>query len=228
MSIAKAEDAVHAGPGPPTWRRFLDKRERVLEAERWLPRAGRRFLEVGAGLGYAGAIEKFRSPLSYVVVTDISPRYLERAQWVGIFIGGLAQAVPDAYVACDAEALPFRDGTFDSVWSAHVLYRVPRAVEAAWEMTRVLAPFGRWHGIEGAAPLIGPAARRIRKDMLARNAETGRAERPLTLGAWRRLIQRVGGAGGTVTLLSRRGLPPWARRLLNLVRPAHVLLEVRR
>src|ERR1700683_2753522 len=47
-----------------------------------------------------------------------------------------------ALINADITALPFRDGTFDVVLAAHMLYHVPDRPAAVRELRRVLAPGG--------------------------------------------------------------------------------------
>lgn len=84
-----------------------------------------RLLDVGSGPG------QYHAHLDgvHVVALDMSPGMLERVR------------VPK--VQADAQALPFRDGSFDRVMSNHVLYHVPDQRQALREMRRVSARGGR-------------------------------------------------------------------------------------
>ena len=66
-------------------------------------------LEIGAG---TGAAFPFHPPGARVVATDVSPGMLGHAR-------GKPGAAGTLLVVCDAERLPFRDGTFD--WAAETL-----------------------------------------------------------------------------------------------------------
>jgi ubiquinone/menaquinone biosynthesis C-methylase UbiE len=66
-------------------------------------------LEIGAG---TGAAFPFHPPGARVVATDVSPGMLARAR-------GKPGAAGTLLVVCDAQRLPFRDGTFD--WAAETL-----------------------------------------------------------------------------------------------------------
>lgn len=88
-------------------------------------RPGQRLLDVGSGPGqYHARLDGMR-----VVALDRSPGMLAKVR------------VPK--VQADAQALPFRDGSFDRVMSNHVLYHVPDQRQALREMRRVSAPGGR-------------------------------------------------------------------------------------
>jgi SAM-dependent methyltransferase len=87
-------------------------------------------LEVGGGPGELA--ERMQRELgAHVSFVDISPRMVELACGRGI----------DAQVA-DAQALPFADGTFDTVVAAWMLYHVPNLSVGLAEIVRVLRPGG--------------------------------------------------------------------------------------
>lgn len=86
---------------------------------------GDRVLDVGSGPGqYHAALAHAR-----VVAIDLSPGMLAKVR------------VPAAQA--DAQALPFRDGSFDRILCAHVLYHVPDIGRALREMRRVAKGGGR-------------------------------------------------------------------------------------
>ena len=157
------EDLVHADAGLPTWRRLLSHKGHWIEwAEtRFLPAvltaSTRRFLEIGGGLCYASALAKEMAPEAHVVATDVSPRYLRRH---AVRVGAMLDAPADVYAAADAAALPFEDGQFDAVYSQVMLYRLPDPARALREVYRVLAPGGRFLGIERASPWAPPFRQR--------------------------------------------------------------------
>ena len=99
-----------------------------------------RGLEIGAGTGYfslnllrAGVVES-------IVCTDISPGMLTALKDNAERLG-LADRVQT--VACDAEALPFADASFDIVCGHAVLHHLPDLAGAFSEFHRVLRPGGR-------------------------------------------------------------------------------------
>ena len=93
----------------------------------WSPR---RVLEVGGGPGELA--ERMQKELgAEVSFVDISPRMVELARERGV----------DAQVG-DVQALPFRDGVFDTVVAAWMLYHVPDIDRGLAEIARVLRPGG--------------------------------------------------------------------------------------
>lgn len=73
-------------------------------------------------------------------------------RWVGADLAASAgRLVRKPFSACSAEALAFRDESFDGVWSIAVLEHVPRPEQALQEIARVLRPGGlaylapAWH-----------------------------------------------------------------------------------
>jgi SAM-dependent methyltransferase len=97
---------------------------------------GRRFLDAGCGAiaspGYAALSERYARR----VCVDFSGAALREARKT---LGGGALCVQ-----ADITRLPFRDGAFDAVLCAHVLYHVPADEQggAMGELHRVLAPRG--------------------------------------------------------------------------------------
>jgi SAM-dependent methyltransferase len=218
------EDRVHAEREIPTWRRFLWKWHWIDAFEaRWLPAlvgpATRAFLEVGGGLCYTSVIVKSRLPQAFVVATDVSPRYLRQDS---IRLGEFMGVVPDMYAAADAERLPFADGQFDAVYSQAVLYRVPDPVRALAEIHRVLAPGGRFVGVEQAWAALGRHRR-----VVDRGRRDGTGERPVTFAAWQRLVRATGLGAASVRYVRGRRIRAGAlRRAVNVVRPLHVAIEI--
>jgi SAM-dependent methyltransferase len=96
-----------------------------------------RGLEIGAGTGYfslnmlrAGVVEE-------VVATDVSRGMLDALEGSA---EGLGVSVETA--VCDAEQLPFEDGSFDIVYGHAVLHHIPDLERALSEFRRVLRPGG--------------------------------------------------------------------------------------
>jgi SAM-dependent methyltransferase len=85
------------------------------------------------GCGQGELAERFVSELdAEVVAVDQSPRMVElsRARGVEAIVG-------------DVHALPFRDGTFDCVVAAWMLYHASDVDQAVKELRRMLRPGGR-------------------------------------------------------------------------------------
>jgi SAM-dependent methyltransferase len=227
-----AEDRLHEDGGEPTWRRLFFNKRYWVEwcANRWLPTivddGTRRFLEIGGGLCYASALAKERQPAATVVATDVSPRYLRRH---AVRVGAMLEAPADVYAAVDALTLPFDDGEFDAVYSQVVLYRLADPARALREIVRVLAPGGRYLGIERASPFARPFHAREAKAMERRVREQGIREHALSYADWRAVAARAGLDGAAVTPVpGDRVRAPWLRRLANVARPIYVAIRARR
>jgi ubiquinone/menaquinone biosynthesis C-methylase UbiE len=116
----------------------LGKLRKLLRGE--LEAGGVRFpeaLEIGAGTGYFSLNLVRAGVIGHATCTDISPGMLAalktNAERLGIDL--------DA-VACDAEALPFEDNSFDLVFGHAVLHHLPNLDRAFSEFRRVLKPGG--------------------------------------------------------------------------------------
>jgi ubiquinone/menaquinone biosynthesis C-methylase UbiE len=97
-----------------------------------------RSLEIGAGTGYFTLNMLQDGVVGDATATDISPGMLDvlrsNARRAGVRV---------ETVACDAEELPFDDGSFDLVLGHAVLHHLPHLDRAFGEFERVLAPGGR-------------------------------------------------------------------------------------
>jgi SAM-dependent methyltransferase len=96
-----------------------------------------RGLEIGAGTGYFALNLLQAGVLREAVCTDISPGMLSALEANAERLG-LAVTTR----ACDAEALPFDDGSFDLVFGHAVLHHLPDLDRAFAEFRRVLRPGG--------------------------------------------------------------------------------------
>ena len=101
------------------------------------PRGFERSLEIGSGTGYftlnllrAGAVRR-------AVATDISPGMLQVLETSASRLG-----VEVETSRCEAERLPFEDGSFDLVLGHAVLHHLPDLDAAFREFRRVLRPGG--------------------------------------------------------------------------------------
>jgi ubiquinone/menaquinone biosynthesis C-methylase UbiE len=99
-------------------------------------RAGERLLDVAAGNGNfsLAAARRFCEVTSTDYVPDLLQRGEQRAA---------ADGLPMAFQVADAEALPFADGSFDSVGSTFGVMFAPDQEKAASEMRRVCRPGGK-------------------------------------------------------------------------------------
>ncbi len=98
--------------------------------------AGERVLDVAAGNGNAtlAAARRFAT----VTSTDYVPALLERGR-----IRAAADRLDVAFEVADAEALPYRAGSFDVVLSSFGVMFAPDHEQAARELMRVCRPGGR-------------------------------------------------------------------------------------
>src|SRR6266704_4626467 len=231
-AVKSNEDEAHVEEGLPTWRRlFLHKRYWIEWCDtRWLPGLvdgrTRSFLEIGGGLCYASALAKSRAPQATVVATDVSPRYLrQHALRTGDILGTPA----DVYAAADAETLPFDDGQFDAVYSQVVLYRLPDPSRALREIRRVLAPGGRYLGVERASPWLAPFAAPEARALDARARSQGTRERAIRYRQWLAILADAGlGPECLAPVPGDRVAAPWLRRLGNAARQIYVAIRIAR
>jgi ubiquinone/menaquinone biosynthesis C-methylase UbiE len=166
----------------PRYDRVMDWVDPLLfrRGREWLARqASGKLLEVGVGTG-----RSFESLGRDVAVTaiDVSPRMLARASERSVRLGLSANLR-----VADAQALPFSDGSFDTVMFSLALCSIPDDRRAIAEAVRVLRPGGRIAMlehvrssnplIEAVQRLLDPLAVRLQGDHLLREpAELLRAE----------------------------------------------------
>src|SRR5215475_6779736 len=99
-------------------------------------RSGRKVLDVAAGNGMASLAAARR--WCDVTSTDYVPGLLERGR-----ARAAAEGLTIAFKEADAEALPFADGTFDTVLSTFGVMFTPNQDQAAAELVRVCKPNGQ-------------------------------------------------------------------------------------
>ena len=115
------------------------------------PRPGQRILDLAGGTGdLALAFARRVGADGHVVLADINAAMLERGR-DRLLDAGIAGNVDIAQ--CDAEALPFAEGSFDLVTIAFGLRNVTDKERALAEMYRVLAPGGRLLVLEFSRPV---------------------------------------------------------------------------
>jgi ubiquinone/menaquinone biosynthesis C-methylase UbiE len=126
---------------------------------------GGRILEVGCGPGLLSARLAQTHGLE-VTGLDLDPAMIELAGANALTSSGGAGRVP-SFVIGDVAALPFDDGTFDTVVSTFSLHHWSDRTAGLNEIARVLAPGGRaliWDLKPGALPFhpaVDDAAERV-------------------------------------------------------------------
>jgi SAM-dependent methyltransferase len=108
--------------------------------------AGRRVLDVGAGVGATGLA--FAARGARVVALDLTPAMLEAARGQAVERGLTAYETRLG----DAAALPFPDASFDIVACRVCAHHFGRARVATGEMARVLRPGGQLLLIDSISP----------------------------------------------------------------------------
>jgi ubiquinone/menaquinone biosynthesis C-methylase UbiE len=106
---------------------------------------GKRVLDVGTGTGFIAAL--LAAEGAEVDSVDVSDESLEKAR-LRAGVSGLGDRI--RFHACPAEALPFRDDSFDALCGAFVLHHLDLPA-AARELRRVLRPGGRAAFVETSA-----------------------------------------------------------------------------
>lgn len=128
--------------------------------------SGKRVLEIGGGVGTDG--RQFARHGARYVDADLSTGSLGLAKR-GFEVFGLR----GDFLNADAENLPFRDESFDAVYSHGVLHHTPDTARTIGEVRRVLKPGGRaivmLYARESAAFYIGvPILGRLRLHLARR------------------------------------------------------------
>jgi ubiquinone/menaquinone biosynthesis C-methylase UbiE len=108
-----------------------------------------RFLELGGEMCFASAIFKSVFPRSIVYASDVSPNALRNA---AIPTCSFFPRQPDFFVALDAENIPFKEGTFDSIFALTMIHHLPNPVKMLNEVHRVLKHGGRFIAIDHSIP----------------------------------------------------------------------------
>lgn len=101
---------------------------------------GMNFLEIGCGTGILTRFMKLAFPKAKITASDMSSSYLKKAQKNLVDLPGVN------FIQSHAEDLPFKDATFDLVYSCYLFHELPLPVRKAVvdETSRVLKPGGLW------------------------------------------------------------------------------------
>ena len=93
-----------------------------------------RLLDLGCGTGALAELVLGAVPGARLSCVDLSPRMAEAAR---ARLGERAEVL-----LCDAERLPFREGSFDAAWCNDSFHHYPDPERAAFQAWRVLVPGG--------------------------------------------------------------------------------------
>jgi ubiquinone/menaquinone biosynthesis C-methylase UbiE len=105
------------------------------------PLPGEHILEVGCGSGVlCRQIAPYVAPRGKVTGVDISPDMLKLAQG---YAASADLSAPIQWGASGAEALPFRDASFDRVFAARLFLHVSKPEAVLNKLVRVVRPGGR-------------------------------------------------------------------------------------
>jgi SAM-dependent methyltransferase len=162
----------------------------VLTFSRVAP--GSSVIEVGAGTG--NFVSLFAPVAGRVVATDLTPGMLRVAREMH----GLTRII-----CGDGARLPFADGAFDLVTSAHAMHHIPDPVAVLREMARIVAPGGRVMVVDITASDDPAAAARADEVMTIRDPSHARS---LTTAEMRAALDASGLAVFDDRVVDRRGL----------------------
>ena len=140
------------------------------------PRAGRRILDVGCGIGTA-EVNLGRLALTQVTLVGVD-RVADRVREALAAVR--SHNIRASFAAADACALPFADETFDSSFCVALLQHIADVAQAVREITRVTRPGGRIVAVEpdnSARYFYSSSAAGMRAYELAGQFFTGLSER---------------------------------------------------
>ena len=106
----------------------------------------RRILDLGCGPGDLTFELRRHFPQASILGMDFTPAMVRRAR------ERTGPGDPPSFGLADAQALPFKDATFDLVTSAFLIRNLPRLREGLAEMRRVLRPGGALLALEVGEP----------------------------------------------------------------------------
>jgi ubiquinone/menaquinone biosynthesis C-methylase UbiE/8-oxo-dGTP pyrophosphatase MutT (NUDIX family) len=155
-------------------------RDLDLLVEHLAIREGAPILDIATGTGFTAFALAARG--ARVVGVDLTPAMLKEAQRLSVD--------PEiAWMAGDAEALPFADGSFDAVTVRRAPHHFPHLRQAVIEMRRVVRPGGRIGIVDQVPP--EDEAGRVLMERLEKLRDPSHVE-ALTASRWRRLLEELG------------------------------------
>jgi ubiquinone/menaquinone biosynthesis methyltransferase len=187
----------------------LDRRWRRSAFEALRLTEGQRALDVATGTG-ALALEIARRSRGKVAVTgcDVNEHMLAVAKQRVATLGAHVELVH-----CDASALPFGDGAFDTVSLAFAIDDMPDRDACVAEIDRVLRPGGRFVLLELSQPDTQPL-----KAMYDLYLGTFRMLRRFRVEGYDHLAQEIRGYRGPdaiAELLARHGFVQYSRKAMS-------------
>jgi SAM-dependent methyltransferase len=127
VTASAPEKFIALGHPSYVWRRGQDRRLDLIR--RYVELEGKRILDVGCGIG--AYVSKFRNFSADVYGVDVDEEKVQRA----------ARTLPNVLPA-EAEALPFRDDTFDVILLHEVIEHVRSDKQTIREAMRCIRPGG--------------------------------------------------------------------------------------
>jgi len=126
-----------------------DVRWRREVVRRLNPRAGGRYLDLGAGTGDLAFEIRRQAPGAVCVAADFTPEM--------IAVGRVRHlAHQPGWVVADAQHLPFASASFDGLVSGFLLRNVVNLEASLSEQLRVLRPGATWVALDTSPPPPGP------------------------------------------------------------------------
>ena len=183
----------HEGKDKPAWMALIHKRDEIFyfidHVQTDLDPTGS-VLEIGSGSCWASSLIKVKSPGCYIVASDVSPSALRKGRQVCPILGGM----PDLFIACDVETLPFNDESFDLCLGNAILHHLSDTTNGLAEIHRVLKRGGTYIGVGELA-----SGRVLGMVWTSRLGLAGRREQQLgvkehvnTIRQWGGLFRQVG------------------------------------
>lgn len=158
-------------------RRFDEELSRLFTDGPWL--------ELGGETCFASAIFKSLHPETVVYASDVSPNSLRFAAQP---LSHWFPSAPDAFIALDAENIPFADDTFGSIFALTMMHHLPHPEQMLSEVYRVLRPGGRFVGVDHCVPShFRPLFAKVAHE---RAAQYGIQEALLGYTDWTRIFSR--------------------------------------
>ena len=183
----------HEGKDKPAWMALVHKRDEIFHFITHIqtdinPKGN--VLEIGSGSCWASSLIKMKTPGCRIVASDVSPAALQKGMQVCSILG----AIPDFFIACDVERLPFNDGSFDLCFGNAIIHHLSDTVMGMAEVYRVLKQGGIYIGAgELASGRLLSMVWRSKLGLAGkRGQQLGVNERIYTIDQWRNLFLQAG------------------------------------